>query len=173
MIFIGLGANLDSRDHGPPMATLGAALDALRSQDCKVIRRSSWYRSAPVPKSSQPWFVNAVAELQSPMAPDTLLAHLHAIEDRFGRVRSAPNAPRTIDLDLLVHDDHVLQDAPGPIVPHPRMHERAFVLLPLQQLAPDWVDPRSNRPLQDLIDELPPDQPCYPLDSINSSKPLQ
>lgn len=163
MIFIGLGANLDSRDYGPPTATLAAALDALGSHDCQVLRRSSWYISAPVPESSQPWFANAVAELKSPMAPDTLLAHLHAIEDRFGRARSAPNAPRTIDLDLVIHDDLVLQGDPGPIVPHPRMHERAFVLLPLQELAPDWVDPRNGRKLQELIDDLPPDQPCYPL----------
>ena len=162
MIFISLGANLDSRDHGSPVATLSAALDALGLHNCSVLRRSSWYSSAPVPASSQPWFVNAVAQLESNLAPESLLAHLQAIEDRFGRVRSTPNAPRTIDLDLLVYDDRVLQADPGPIVPHPRMHQRAFVLLPLRELAPDWVDPRSGRSLQDLIDDLPANQPCWP-----------
>lgn len=173
MIFIGLGANLDSPDYGPPEATLSAALDALGLHNCKIMRRSSWYRSAPVPASSQPWFVNAVAQLESTMAPDSLLAHLHAIEDRFGRLRSAPNAPRAIDLDLLAYDDVVLQGDPGPIVPHPRLHERAFVLLPLRDLAPDWTDPRSGRSVQDFIDDLPPDQQCYPLIPNNSCKPLQ
>ena len=162
MIFISLGANLDSRDHGSPVATLSAALDALGLHNCSVLRRSSWYSSAPVPASSQPWFVNAVAQLESNLAPESLLAHLQAIEDRFGRVRSTPNAPRTIDLDLLVYDDRVLQADPGPIVPHPRMHQRAFVLLPLRELAPDWADPRSGRSLQDLIDDLPANQPCWP-----------
>ena len=162
MIFISLGANLDSRDHGLPVATLSAALDALGLHNCSVLRRSSWYSSAPVPASSQPWFVNAVAQLESNLAPESLLAHLQAIEDRFGRVRSTPNAPRTIDLDLLVYDDRVLQADPGPIVPHPRMHQRAFVLLPLRELAPDWVDPRSGRSLQDLIDDLPANQLCWP-----------
>ncbi len=162
MIFIGLGANLDSGEYGPPVATLRAALAALSMKNCKVVRRSSWYRSAPVPASSQPWFVNGVAELESDMAPATLLAHLHSIEDRFQRVRSTPNAPRTVDLDLLVYDDQVLQTDPGPIVPHPRMQERAFVLLPLRELAPDWVDPRTCRSLQNLIDELPGNQACWP-----------
>jgi 2-amino-4-hydroxy-6-hydroxymethyldihydropteridine diphosphokinase len=163
MIFIGLGANLDSATHGPPVTTLSAALDLLSTPDCTVSRRSSWYRSAPVPASSQPWFVNGVAQLESEMGPETLLARLHSIEARFGRVRSVPNAPRTIDLDLLAYDDQILQSEPGPIIPHPRMHERAFVLLPLRELAPDWVDPRSGRRLQDLIDDLPADQPCTPV----------
>jgi len=142
------------------MATLSAALAALESDECKVVRRSSWYRSAPVPASSQPWFVNAVAEIETCMAPDALLAHLHATENRFGRVRSVPNAARVIDLDLLVYHDRVIPAGPDPIVPHPRLQERAFVLLPLAELAPDWVDPRDGRPLQALISDLPPDQAC-------------
>lgn len=162
MIFIGLGANLDSRDYGPPTATLTAALASLGTNNCKVLRRSSWYRSAPVPASSQPWFINGVAELQSDLAPDALLAYLHTVEDRFGRIRSTPNAPRAIDLDLLVYDEQVLLTDPGPIVPHPRMGERAFVLLPLRELAPDWVDPRSGRTVGALIDDLPAGQACWP-----------
>lgn len=163
MIFVGLGGNLESRAFGPPVATLTAALDALNSDRCAVTRRSRWYRSAPVPASSQPWFVNAVAEIDTDMPPEALLAHLHAVEARFERFRTVPNAPRTVDLDLLVYHDLVLDAGPGPIVPHPRMQERAFVLLPLRELAPDWVDPRSGRPLRQLIGELPADQECRPV----------
>lgn len=165
MIFIGLGANLTSAEHDSPLAGLRAALIALDASNCQVLRRSSWYRSAPVPASSQPWFVNAVAELESDLPADALLAHLHAVEDRFGRVRSAPNAPRTLDLDLLVYHDLVAERGPGPILPHPRMQDRAFVLLPLRELAPDWVDPRDGRTLRDLIDNLPADQACRPMDA--------
>lgn len=164
MIFIGLGANLHSEEYGSPIATLGAALDALRRSDCKILRHSSWYRSAPVPASTQPWYFNAVAELETSLVPTALLAHLHAIEDQFGRVRSFPNAPRTIDLDLLIYNDQVLQTEPGPLIPHPRMRQRAFVLLPLRELAPDWADPRSGRSLDDLIGCLPADQVCRQAD---------
>ena len=135
MIFIGLGANLESREYGPPMATLRAALGALNTSNCKVVCCSSWYRSAPVPASSQPWFVNGVAELESDMAPDNLLAHLHSIEDRLERVRTTPNAPRTIDLDLLVYSS-VSIDEKELKVPHPGIAERNFVLLPLVDIAP-------------------------------------
>lgn len=162
MIFIGLGANLDSETYGPPMKTLSAALVALETADCTVGRRSSWYRSAPVPASSQAWFVNGVAELQSGMTPGALMAHLHAIEDRFGRIRSVPNAPRTIDLDLLTYHDLILRT--GPLVPHPRLQDRAFVLLPLQELAPGWIDPRDGRSLPDMIAALPKDQVCVRAD---------
>ena len=163
MIFIGLGANLYSPKFGPPIETLRVALTALEMPDCLVVRRSGWYQTAPVPASSQPWFINGVAELSSAMPPDSLLGHLHAVENRFGRVRSTPNAARTIDLDLLVYHDKVLCGGPGPIVPHPRMRERAFVLLPLRELAPDWADPRDGRSLEDLIADLPPDQVCRPV----------
>lgn len=161
MIFIGLGANLDSEEYGPPTATLRAASNVLNTDDCRVVRLSSWYRSAPVPVSSQPWFINGVAELDSQIGPNSLLSRLHSIEDRFGRARSIRNAPRLIDLDLLVFNDLVLQTNLGPIVPHPRMQERAFVLMPLQELVPDWIDPRSGRSLQNLIDELPSNQMCW------------
>ena len=160
MIFIGLGANLKSAEYGSPTATLEAALGVLSTTNCSVIRRSAWYRSSPVPASSQPWYYNGVAELDCDLSPDNLLLYLHTIEDKFGRVRSAVNAPRIIDLDLLVYDNQVLRSDSGPIVPHPRMQDRAFVLLPLRDLVADWVDPRNGRPIQELIDDLPADQVC-------------
>lgn len=162
MIFVGLGANLESPDFGPPVRTLEAALAALDGEDCRVVRRSRWYESAPVPPSDQPWFMNGVAEIETFQPPDRLLARLHRIEAEFGRVRSVPDAPRVLDLDLLVYGEEVLDEAPGPIVPHPRLQERAFVLLPLRELAPGWIDPRSGRSLDELIDALPGGQTCRP-----------
>ena len=164
MIFVGLGANLASPVFGPPVRTLEAALARLDRDGCRVVRRSPWYESAPVPASDQPWFVNGVAEIATSLSPAELLARLHGIEAEFGRVRTAPGAARVIDLDLLVYGEKVLDASPGPIVPHPRLHARAFVLLPLRDLAPDWVDPRTGRPIEALIGDLPPGQQCRPLD---------
>ena len=120
MILIGLGANLPHPLHGPPRATLAAALEAIGAGDVVIKRRSAWYESAPVPPSDQPLFVNAVAELASPLDPSRLLAHLHGVEVAFGRVRGAPNAPRVVDLDLLDHDGRVSRPGDGLVLPHPR-----------------------------------------------------
>lgn len=163
MIFAGLGANLASPVFGPPVRTLEAALARLDGADCRAVRRSSWYESAPVPASDQPWFVNGVVELATALSPARLLARLHQVEDALGRVRSVPNAPRVVDLDLLAYGEEVLDQAPGPLVPHPRLHERAFVLLPLRELAPDWIDPRTGRSIDELIRALPAGQVCRPL----------
>lgn len=130
--FIGLGANL-----GDPRAQLCAALEALDTIPAtRVIARSSFYSSAPLGYQSQPDFVNAVARIETLQEPRPLLAALAAIEDRAGRSRSFANAPRTLDLDLLLFADMVIRE-PGLSVPHPQMHVRAFVLLPLAEIAPD------------------------------------
>lgn len=139
MILIGLGANLASPSHGAPRDTLAAALDRISQSGVGVIAVSSWYSSAPVPASSQPRFVNAVAALESDLAPGPLLRLLHAIERDFGRVRGAPNAARVIDLDLLDYDGLVRDD--WPVLPHPRLAGRAFVLRPLLDICPDWRHP--------------------------------
>jgi 2-amino-4-hydroxy-6-hydroxymethyldihydropteridine diphosphokinase len=162
MILIGLGANLPSAA-GPPQATLEAALAALGAADVHVVARSRWYRSAPSPASDQPDFINAVAAVMAPLDPAALLALLHRIEDRFGRRRSEPNAARTLDLDLLAYHDLVMAGGPGPILPHPRLHERAFVLLPLAEVAPLWRHPRLGRSVAELIAALPPGQDAKPL----------
>jgi 2-amino-4-hydroxy-6-hydroxymethyldihydropteridine diphosphokinase len=159
MILIGLGANLESPRHGPPAATLEAALVALADAGMKIAARSRWWRSAPVPVSDQPWFVNGVARVETTLDPVRLLALLHEVEADFGRVRSVPNAPRVLDLDLLDHDGLVRGDG-RLVLPHPRMHERAFVLLPLGDIAPDWRHPVSGLSLADLIAALPPGQEC-------------
>lgn len=149
MILIGLGANLHSPEFGSPRETVSAALDALRGAGIEVSARSGWYSTAPVPPSDQPRFVNLVARLATDLAPDALLGRLHAIEDRFGRVRGARNAARVLDIDLLDHDGEIRET--WPILPHPRMAERAFVLVPLRDIAPDWRHPVTGTDIDTLI----------------------
>ncbi len=158
-IYIGLGGNLLHPRYGAPKATLQAALTALESRGVTVRRVSPWYRTAPVPASEQPWYFNAVAEISADLSADQLLADLHAVEDQFGRVRSVPNAPRIIDLDLLDYRGEIAPGGPGKAtLPHPRMTDRAFVLRPLADLAPNWRHPGSGASIQALVAALPGDQ---------------
>lgn len=134
--YIALGANLED-----PAAQVRAGFAALAAlPQTRLIARSSLYRSAPVGYADQPDFVNAVAAVQTALAPRALLDALLAIERAHGRVRSFANAPRQLDLDVLLYDELQLHE-PGLTVPHPRMHERAFVLLPLAEIAPRCVVP--------------------------------
>lgn len=156
MILIALGANLPHPIHGPPRATLEAALTALSARGVAVSRVSRFYRSAAVPASDQPWFVNAVAAVETALAPAALLAALHAVEKSFGRVRGERNAPRLLDLDLLAYDDRVDPGGDGqPALPHQRLHERGFVLVPLRDVAPGWRHPVLGRTVDELIAALP------------------
>ena len=134
--FIGLGANL-----GEPVTQIRDAFKGLRGHPgITVLRESSLYSSSPVDAPGQPDFVNAVAMIDSPLDPLALLQALHELESQFGRVRSFQNAPRTLDLDLLLYDDCVL-DLPDLRIPHPRMHLRRFVLDPLVEIAPGAAIP--------------------------------
>ncbi len=169
MIFIGLGANLPSEKFGPPAAACAAALDILAERQVTVHRRSRWYRSAPVPPSDQPWFVNGVAQVATALDAAELLALLHRIEAEFGRVRGARDGPRVLDLDLLDFGGRLSDRADGPILPHPRMDERAFVLFPLRELAPAWRHPRSGLAIETLISALSPDQACIPFETLPES----
>ena len=158
-IFVGAGANLTHERYGAPRQTLEAALDELGRHGVRTLRLSPWYRTAPVPASDQPWFVNAVAEMASDLPADALLAALHAVETAFGRRRTLPNAARPIDLDLLDYHGEIAAGGPGrATLPHPRMIGRAFVLRPLADLAPDWHHPVTGQPISELLAALPPDQ---------------
>lgn len=157
MILLGLGANLPSATHGQPEATLAAALAALAAEGVTVDRLSPWYRSAPVPAGDQPWYVNGVAAVTTRLAPAELLELLHRVERRFGRVRRDRNEPRVLDLDLLDYDG-LVQDSGQAVLPHPRLHERAFVLLPLRDVAPHWRHPILGRSVDKLVAALPPGQ---------------
>ena len=143
--YVGIGSNLDDPAHHVRSALV--ELDEL--PHTRVVRRSSLYRSAPMGYAAQPEFVNAVAQLDTGLPAERLLAELQEIEARHGRRRSFANAPRTLDLDVLLYGDAVL-DLPALKIPHPRMHERAFVLVPLAELAPDATVPGHGR-VRDLL----------------------
>jgi 2-amino-4-hydroxy-6-hydroxymethyldihydropteridine diphosphokinase len=156
-IVIGLGANLPST-YGSPRETCEAALAELERRGLRIVARSPWYESAPVPISDQPWYVNGVVEVEAALDPARLLALLHEIEREFGRVRREVNAARVLDLDLLAYGDLVREGPEPPVLPHPRLAERAFVLLPLADLRPDWRHPATGEGIQALIARLPADQ---------------
>ncbi len=158
MILIGLGGNLDSAQYGAPRRTLAAALAELDAEGVRIARRSGWYRSEPVPRSDQPWFVNAVAAAAADLGAEELLAVLQAIETRFGRIRGEPDAARVLDLDLLDHHGQVL-DTPSLVLPHPRLHGRRFVLVPLVEIAPNWRHPRLGLTAGQLLAQLEDEQP--------------
>ena len=134
-VALGLGSNV-----GNSLALLRTGVDGLAREGVMVEAVSSVYRSAPVGWADQPDFLNAVLVGRWPGAPEALLAAAQRVERGAGRLRSFPNAPRTLDVDLVLFDD-VVRDAPDPILPHPRWRERAFVLAPLAEVAPGWRDP--------------------------------
>lgn len=138
--YVGIGSNL-----GEPRRQIEAALEALGGlPGTRVARRSSLYRTAPVGHADQPDFLNAVARLETRLAAEALLGELQDIERRHHRERRFANGPRTLDLDLLLYDGRVLE-SPRLTLPHPRMHERAFVLAPLAQIDPDAEVPGHGR----------------------------
>jgi 2-amino-4-hydroxy-6-hydroxymethyldihydropteridine diphosphokinase len=163
-VLVALGANLPSERFGSPRDTVEAALVALGREGIDVLRRSRWYETEPVPKSDQPNYINGVALVATALDPETLLAALHRIEEAFGRVRSVPNAARVLDLDLLAYGDRVMARPGGLILPHPRLAERAFVLLPLAELVPDWRHPQSGAAMAEMIAGLPADQAARALE---------
>ena len=162
-LYIGLGANLPHQQFGLPRATLEHVLTLLPAAGLRIVARSGWYESAPVPVSDQPWFVNGVIRVETDLAPAAVLAELHRIEAELGRQRGERNAARSVDLDILAIGKMILDSPAPPIVPHPRLAERAFVLLPLAELAPDWRHPVTGAPISALIAALPRDQVTRPL----------
>ncbi|WP_420348592.1 2-amino-4-hydroxy-6-hydroxymethyldihydropteridine diphosphokinase [Pelagibius sp.] len=158
MILVALGSNLETREHGTPRETLEAALKALPDYGIEVVQRSSWYRSAPVPVSDQPWYVNGAARVQARMLAEDLLARLHEVESRFGRIRRQKNESRVLDLDLLTFDDRRTEEGSAVVLPHPRIAERAFVLKPLVELVPSWHHPVTGETAAEMLRRLPASQ---------------
>ena len=160
--FIGIGANLPGPGCATPRATCEAAIKALVRAGLKIANQSSWYKSAPVPASSQPWYINGVISIEISIEALALITILQDVENQFGRTRTTRNAARTLDLDLIAYADKVSgwqKEANDKLIlPHPRMSERGFVLLPLREIAPNWCHPVLNTSLEELISRLDPGQ---------------
>lgn len=135
---------------GPPQDTLRRALEAMPRHGIAVVAVSPFYRSPAWPNPADPAYVNAVAEVKTRLLPGELLRALLAIEKSFGRVRKRANEPRTLDLDLIDYGG-LVSDAEQLMLPHPRMHERAFVLRPLADIAPGWRHPDTGEGVLTLL----------------------
>jgi 2-amino-4-hydroxy-6-hydroxymethyldihydropteridine diphosphokinase len=138
-VVIALGSNL-AGGFESSKALLAAALEAFEPSGLRVLRVSRWWRSAAWPDPAQPAYLNGAALVDTALGPHEVLAALHALEAAFGRDRGAPNAARTLDLDLIAYARQVLGE-PGLVLPHPRAAERLFVMGPIAEIAPDWVHP--------------------------------
>ena len=164
MILIALGGNLVAVDGRTPYQLCQAAVGALADlSGLDLVTRSRWYRSAPVPRSDQPDYVNGMVRLEASAdrpepEPAALLEVLQLIEAAHGRERGLPNAARTLDLDIIAMGPNgaLCRSRPDPILPHPRLQDRRFVLLPLHDVAPDWVHPILGMTADQLLTALPP-----------------
>ncbi|RUS96458.1 hypothetical protein DSM107003_25550 [Trichormus variabilis SAG 1403-4b] len=138
---------------GDPQEILEASLETLAQTPGIILEaKSSWYTTKAI-GPPQPDYLNGCAILKVQLFPQALLETLLTIEQKFGRVRQERWGPRTLDLDLLLYDD-IIVDQPNLQIPHPRMSERAFVLVPLAEIAPDWIEPVSQRVIQDLLQDV-------------------
>jgi 2-amino-4-hydroxy-6-hydroxymethyldihydropteridine diphosphokinase len=158
LILVAIGSNLAAPGFASPQDTAESAVAELPTIGVGVVARSPWYVSEPVPASDQPWFVNGVAAVATDLPPEALLARLLALETRFGRARGGRNAARSLDLDLLDYDGRQCATATL-VLPHPRLHERRFVLVPLGDIAPGWRHPTLGVTATELVARLPPGQP--------------
>lgn len=150
LVYISLGSNVGSRE-----TEIASALRRIEGSGIRILRRSSLYETEPRDFVHQPWFLNQVVEGQTHLAPEALLELLLAIEREGGRDRTSapPRGPRTIDLDVLLYGEAVIE-TPALSVPHPRLHERRFVLDPLLELRPDLVHPGTRKMLSSYLDAV-------------------
>lgn len=172
-LIVAIGSNVTST-YGGPRQTVQAAVDELDRAPFKLLKVSRFYQTPCFPKGAGPDFVNAAVTLAFQGEPDAVLRHLHEIEARFGRERVSRWGARTLDLDLLAVGSRIspdetvlknwmelsprrqLEEAPDQLIlPHPRLHERGFVLVPMVDVAPDWVHPILGRSVQQMLDGLP------------------
>lgn len=148
-VYLGLGSNVGDRE-----GNLRAALDALAAADLRVVRVSPVYETEPLEMTAQRWFLNQVVEAETSLFPKQLLARVGRIERVLGRVRTAPNGPRTIDIDILLYAAAVVRAAELEI-PHPRMAARRFVLAPLADLCPELRHPVTRKTVREMLEATP------------------
>lgn len=169
MIVVAIGSNLALPALAEPVDVCAAAVAAMPGHAIDIVRQSRWYRTTPVPASGQPDFVNGAVVVRTSLSPGDLMTALHAIEMQFGRKRSVPNAARTLDLDLIAYDD-IVRNGPGtPVLPHPRMAQRAFVLKPMAEIAPAWRHPVLNVTASELADTLGDDPGCVAISATEGA----
>lgn len=176
---VALGANLATSTR-TPIETLSRALELIVRESVEIVRRSAWYQTPAFPAGSGPDFVNAVVAIRSALPPDTVLAALHTVEAELGRVRDHRWGARVCDLDLISFGEDVLpseadflkwQDLPldlqmsrtpdQMILPHPRLQDRAFVLVPMCEISPQWQHPVTGLTTQQMVDALPVEDRKY------------
>lgn len=160
-VFVALGCN-DKGAWADCREALEAALARFRSEGIDILARSSWWSSAAWPDPSDPPFLNGVVQIRTAHDAHALMAALGRIEDAFGRQRSVANAPRTLDLDLIAYG-RLTGDLDGLILPHPRAHQRLFVMGPLAEIAPDWIEPVSGLRAADLADATTVARDAHPV----------
>jgi 2-amino-4-hydroxy-6-hydroxymethyldihydropteridine diphosphokinase len=148
-IYLGLGSNIGDRE-----ANLRAALKSLQDREISLVRTASLYSTEPRDFEQQPWFLNTVIELRTPLEPEMLLQQCLGIEEAAGRARSIPKGPRVLDIDILLYKDRIL-NVPGLKIPHPRFRDRRFVLVPLVELSPSLADPVSGLTMEKLLEACP------------------
>jgi 2-amino-4-hydroxy-6-hydroxymethyldihydropteridine diphosphokinase len=150
-VYLSVGSNLGDR-----AGNLKAAIEHLRGLG-EVVSVSSFYETEPVEFTAQPWFLNCAVEMKTEKTPQQLLARILEIEQKLGRQRGQKNGPRTIDLDILLFGNSIVEDQ-GLTIPHPAMHERRFVLEPLTEIAPEARHPILRSTIRELRDAVPPGQ---------------
>jgi len=167
MILIALGANIVG-PAGTPIETLEAAVERMGECGITILSRSHWYQTSPVPASDQPDYINGVAIVETALEPEKLMAHLHALENEFGRTRQQRWEARALDLDLLAYHEFVTletvkESAQDLIIPHPRLHLRRFVLEPLVEIALEWRHPTYGMNAGELLAKLTDSDRCEPI----------
>ena len=153
MIYIGIGSNLSGKNNETPLQNCKKALIELK-KEVDICKISSWYKSEPIPVSNQPWFINGIIEISTNKSSLDLLEFILSIEKVFGRVREKKNEARILDLDIIDYKKKILYIKNKLIIPHPRMHERSFVLQPLNELNPKWIHPIKKKGIKELIRNL-------------------
>ena len=168
MIILGLGANLESDQGTGPAASLDLACQRFAAMGIEVQTRSPWFESAPVPVSDQPWFVNGVVGVSSQLSAEEMLAEIKQLEAWFGRRDESRWAARPMDIDILDYEGQVMPDVAtwhegseaersALVLPHPRLHQRRFVLVPLEKMAADWRHPVFHKTAAQLLAALDDD----------------